>query len=154
MWNVLAIILHLLAINVWVGGTFFTVVILNRATDSLEPKDRHRLMRAILRRFFFWVWMAVLILLGSGVWMIYNVFGGLDTAPLYVVWMMGIAILMMSVFLLTFFGPWRQYQQAIAHEDMSSSQRHLGQIRLLSKINMGFGICVLLVIGGGPRFLV
>ena len=98
MWYAFAIILHLLAINVWVGGTFFSVVVLNRAIACLEPSQRNNLMKIVLQRFFFCIWIAMFILLGSGGWLIYSVFGGLDTLPLYVVLMMVVGLLMMIVF--------------------------------------------------------
>jgi uncharacterized membrane protein len=153
MLNALSIILHLLAINVWVGGTFFTVVILPHAAASLEPAERHPFMRIVLKRFFFWVWLAMMILISTGGWMIYRVFGGIINAPLYVVLMMSITLLMVCVFLLIYFGSYRLYVQSLKQENLSDSERHLDYISLLSKINMALGICVVLVIGGGPHFL-
>jgi uncharacterized membrane protein len=35
MNNAIAIILHLLAINIWIGGTFYSVTILPRAVAGL-----------------------------------------------------------------------------------------------------------------------
>jgi len=153
MLNALSIILHLLAINVWVGGTFFTVVILPHAAASLEPAERHPFMRILFKRFFFWVWLAMMILISTGGWMIYRVFGGIINAPLYVVLMMSITLLMVCVFLLIYFGSYRLYVQSLKQENLSNSERHLDYISLLSKINMALGICVVLVIGGGPHFL-
>lgn len=153
MLNALSIILHLLAINVWVGGTFFTVVILPHAAASLEPAERHPFMRIVFKRFFFWVWLAMMILISTGGWMIYRVFGGIINAPLYVVLMMSITLLMGCVFLLIYFGSYRLYVQSLKQENLSDSERHLDYISLLSKINMALGICVVLVIGGGPHFL-
>jgi uncharacterized membrane protein len=153
MLNALSIILHLLAINVWVGGTFFTVVILPHAAASLEPAERHPFMRIVFKRFFFWVWLAMMILISTGGWMIYRVFGGIINAPLYVVLMMSITLLMVCVFLLIYFGSYRLYVQSLKQENLSDSERHLDYISLLSKINMALGICVVLVIGGGPHFL-
>jgi uncharacterized membrane protein len=153
MLNALSIILHLLAINVWVGGTFFTVVILPHAAASLEPAERHPFMRIVFKRFFFWVWLAMMILISTGGWMIYRMFGGIINAPLYVVLMMSITLLMVCVFLLIYFGSYRLYVQSLKQENLSDSERHLDYISLLSKINMALGICVVLVIGGGPHFL-
>ena len=154
MLYALAIILHLLAINVWVGGTFFIVVILPRAAASLEPVERHAFMRIVFKRFFFWVWLAMMILISTGGAMTYDLFDGIVDAPPYVVLMMSIALVMGCVFLLNYFGPYRLYVQSLKQENLSASERHLDSIRLLSKINMALGICVLLVIGGGPHFLI
>ena len=42
MSNAIAIILHLLAINVWIGGTFFSVMVLPHALTALTPAEKHR----------------------------------------------------------------------------------------------------------------
>lgn len=153
MFYGLAIILHLLAINIWVGGTFFTVVILPRATAIMTPDERHVFMSKIFKQFFFWVWLALVLLLSTGGLMTYQAFGGLIQAPVYVVLMMGTALLMMCVFLIIFFGPYHSYLQSISNEDWSQCEKHFGHIRLLSKINMVFGICIVMVIGVGPHLL-
>jgi uncharacterized membrane protein YqhA len=66
---------------------------------------------------------------------------------------MSITLLMGCVFLLIYFGSYRLYVQSLKQENLSDSERHLYYISLLSKINMALGICVVLVIGGGPHFL-
>ena len=154
MTHAFAIILHLLAINIWIGGTFFSVVILPRAVASLESPAQYQLMHLLLQRFFFWVWLAMLILLSSGGWMIYSMFGGLVIVPRYVLVMMSIALLMMVVFLVIFFGPYHRFQQAYQLLNLSDCQHQLSHIRLLSRVNMVLGVCVVVVIGGGPFFLV
>ena len=153
MTNAIAIILHLLAINIWIGGTFFTVMVLPRAMASLETSQQLRLMQEALRRFFLWVWLAVLILAGSGGWMIARVFGGLANAPRHVIVMVVLALGMMAAFALIFFGPYQRFQQAQQRQDPQGSQLCLAQICLLSKINVGLGIGVVVVIGAGPYFL-
>lgn len=154
MGHAFAIILHLLAINIWIGGTFFSVVILPRAVASLGAPAQHQLMHILLKRFFFWVWVSMIILLSSGGWMIYSLFGGLMIVPRYVLVMMSIALLMMVVFLLIFFGPYRRYQKAWQVQNLTDCTQQLLQIRLLSRINMALGLCVVVAIGGGPFFLV
>jgi uncharacterized membrane protein len=154
MWNALAIILHLLAINLWIGGTFFSVVILGRATRDLAADIRYPLMHSILRQFFYWVWPVMLVLVGSGGWLVFSLFGNLEHVPLYVRLMISIALLMVSVFCVLFFGPYRRYQQVVGEGDFSAAQYYLGWIRRLSKLNMVLGICVLLAIGSGPHLLI
>lgn len=108
----------------------------------------------LLKRFFQWIWLAILVLLVSDGWMIYNIFGGIAYTPIYVVIMMAIALMMIVVFLWIFYRPYRYYQQAYQLQDISACQQQLASIRLLAKLNMGLGFCVVLVIGGGPHFLV
>ena len=151
MSSAIAIILHLLAINIWVGGTFFSVVVLRHAVLHLEPEQQTRLMQWLLPRFFFWVWIAILVLLGSGGWMVYQTFGGLGTSPLYILVMLGFGVTMMLNFTLIFFEPYQHYKKAIAQHDINEAQRQLAMIGNLSKINMVLGICVVVAIGLGPH---
>lgn len=149
MSNAVAVVLHLFAINVWVGGTLFCVVILDYAAARLEPVRQHALMHSVFRRFFSLVWFAMPVLLLSGSWMIYGMYSGLGRAPVYIVLMMAIGLLMMMIFIVTFFGPYRQYKKSVQDGEASASQAHLARIRLLGWINVVLGACVLVIIGGG-----
>lgn len=62
--------LHLLSIVVWVGGMIFSHFFLRPAVSSLEPAVRLTLMRDVLGRFFQTVFVASLLTLVSGVWML------------------------------------------------------------------------------------
>jgi uncharacterized membrane protein len=151
--NTFAIILHLLGINIWIGGTFFSVVVLPRALASLPLEEQHRILRRILRQFFFWVWLAMGLVIASGGWMVVNVFGQLQSLPSYVIAMITIAVTMMVVFVWMYFRPYQRYRQCYQAEDLSACQRQLKRIRLMSKINMLLGISVLVVIGTGLYFM-
>ncbi len=70
MLDALAIILHLMAINVWVGGMFFVVVVLGKVMTSVHEPEQQALWCKIMSRFFFWVWLAVITLLCTGIGMI------------------------------------------------------------------------------------
>ena len=153
MSSAIAIILHLLAINIWVGGTFFSVVVLRHAVLHLEPEQQTCLMQSLLPRFFFWVWVAILVLLSTGGWMVYKTFGGIGTAPLYILLMLGFGITMMLNFVLIYFEPYQHYKKAIAQDHMSEAERHLRMIGNLSKLNIVLGICVVIAIGAGPHVL-
>ena len=61
---------HVLSIIVWIGGMVFAHFFLRPAAQSLEPPQRVRLMHDVLQRFFAAVGVAVLVVLGSGLWMI------------------------------------------------------------------------------------
>jgi hypothetical protein len=80
----LALALHILGAVVWVGGMFAIYVCLRPALGTLEPPQRLRLMRVTFQKFFPWVWIAILLLLASGYWMVFTVFGGFAGARLHV----------------------------------------------------------------------
>ena len=71
-----AVALAIFGAVVWVGGMFAIYVCLRPALGTLEPPQRLRLMRVTFRKFFAWVWMAILLLLVSGYWMLFTTFGG------------------------------------------------------------------------------
>lgn len=153
MLNAIALILHLVAINVWVGGTFFAIVILGRAIKNISAAQQLVLWQLVLQRFFNWAWIAVFILLISGTWMVYSIYGGFDTIPVYIMLMGLIALLMISVFIYIYFFPYRQYKLLVQMNDIDSCIRKLAVIRFAGIINMILGLCVVVVIGSGPYLL-
>ena len=150
MLNAIALILHLVAINVWVGGTFFAIVILGRAIKYMATAQQLLLWQLVLERFFTWAWVAVFILLTSGTWMVYSIYGGFDTIPVYIMLMGLIALLMISVFIYIYFFPYQQYKLLVQTNDVDSCIQKLAVIRFAGTINMILGLCVVVVIGSGP----
>lgn len=146
--------LHLLSAVVWVGGMFFAYMALRPvAASQLEPPMRLSLWVGVFSKFFPWVWVSILLLLGTGYWMLFNVFGGMSTAPLYVHIMNGAGIVMMLIYLHIFFAPFRRLKQAVAIADWPAGASKLAQIRLLVGINTILGLFVI-AIGGAGRYLV
>lgn len=150
----IALTLHLIAINVWVGGMFFVVVVMSRVIATLEPHQQLIIWHKVLARFFKLVWLAMVVLFISGFWMINGIYGGLGNAPLYILIMGLLALLMMTVFIITFFVPYQHFNQAIQTQDFETCQLKLETVRLLGKVNMVIGLCVVIVIGVGPHYLV
>jgi uncharacterized membrane protein len=97
--------------------------------------------------------MAVIILLGSGGWMVFSLFHSITHVPLYVILMMGLAMLMVVVFVALYYHPWRKCKNSVSIRDWSACSMQLSRIRLLSKINMGLGIRIVLIIGAGLHYL-
>ncbi len=152
MNNAIAIIIHLLAINIWIGGTFYSVIILPRAVAALPPVQQHQILISAFSLFFAFVWLAIVMLLASGSWMVINIFGGFSTIPLYVTMMMSITLLMVAVFSGIYFGPFKKLKKSL--DDIPAQHRYLAVIRRLSQVNMVLGIGIVIVIGGGPHFFV
>ena len=82
--TVVALALHIFGAVVWVGGMFAIYVCLRPALGMLEPPQRLRLMRVTFEKFFPWVWLAILLLLASGYWMLFTTFGGFTAASPYI----------------------------------------------------------------------
>ena len=79
-----ALALHIFGAVVWVGGMFAIYVCLRPALGALEPPQRLRLMRVTFGKFFPWVWLAILLLLASGYWMLFTTCGGFAAASPYI----------------------------------------------------------------------
>ena len=153
MFNAIAIILHLIAINVWVGGMFFLVMVLGRAISTLEQAQQLAVWDRVLKSFFFWVWLAVLTLLSSGIGMLVYRFHDFINAPAYVLVMACLGVLMMLVFLLMYFIFYQKFKRSIQNQAVELAIDHLRVIRILGFVNMVLGLCVVIAIGGGPYIL-
>lgn len=149
----IALLLHVLAAVVWVGGMFFAYVVLRPvAATQLEPPARLSLWAGVFARFFPWVFVAIALLLLTGFWMVMSFYGGFAAVGLYIQLMTWIGIFMMLLFLHVYFAPFRRLRQAVAAEDWQEGGRRLAQIRLLVGINLVLGLLVVAIASGG-RYL-
>jgi len=113
----IAIALHLLAAVIWVGGMFLAWVVLRPvAAGLLDPPQRLTLWARVFQRFFPWVWAAVAVLLGTGLWMLFAVFGGMAAVRWHVHLMLAIGLAMMAIFVYLWFGPFLLLHAAVVAE--------------------------------------
>ena len=141
-----ALALHIFGAVVWVGGMFAIYVCLRPALGMLEPPQRLRLMRVTFEKFFPWVWLAILLLLASGYWMLFTTFGGFAAASPYIHLMQ-----MIALFVWLFHGPWLAFKRAVDVEDWLSAGTSLNRIRQIIRVNLPLGL-VVVVIGGSGRY--
>jgi len=144
--TVVALALHIFGAVVWVGGMFAIYVCLRPALGMLEPPQRLRLMRVTFEKFFPWVWLAILLLLASGYWMLFTTFGGFAAASPYIHLMQ-----MIALFVWLFHGPWLAFKRAVDVEDWPSAGTSLNRIRQIIRVNLPLGL-VVVVIGGSGRY--
>ncbi len=153
MTNSVILALHLLSAVIWVGGMFFAYMALRPvAASQLEPPARLRLWAGVFSRFFPWVWIGIVLLLTTGYWMLFKLFGGMGGAPLYIHIMNGLGIIMILIYMHVFFAPFRRLKQAVAIEDWPTGGAKLAQIRVLVGINLSLGLIVVAIASGG-RYL-
>lgn len=151
--HAIAIALHLLSAVIWVGGMFFAHQALRPvAAALLEPPQRLPLWVGTLGRFFVWVWLAVLLLLVTGYWMAWNMFGGFAAFPLYVNLMQGIGLLMMLLYFHVYFAPYQGLRRDVAAKDWPAAALQLARIRRIVGINVILGLTVVCVAAAG-RYL-
>ncbi|SDO27290.1 Uncharacterized membrane protein [Halomonas shengliensis] len=149
----LAITLHVLAAILWVGGMFFAWMVLRPvAASQLAPPQRLTLWHGVFERFFPWVWAAVAVLLGSGLWMLFAVFGGMAGARWHIHLMLALGLAMMAIYLHLWFAPWQRLRRAVAAEAWPEGGRQLATIRRLVGINLLLGLLTSAIAAGG-RYL-
>jgi uncharacterized membrane protein len=147
----IALILHIFAAVVWVGGMFFALLVLRPASGLLDPGPRLALWSGVLGRFFAWVIAAIALLLVSGYAMIFGVYAGFRGIGLHIHIMQGLGIIMMLLFFHLYFAPWRRFQAALARGDQPAAARQLDQIRWIVTINPILGL-VTVAVGSSGRY--
>ena len=149
----LLLALHLLAAVIWVGGMFFAHQVLRPvAAGQLEPPQRLKLWDGVFRRFFPWVWVAVILLLGTGYGMVFSVFGGFANVGVHVHIMQALGIIMVLIYMHLFFAPFKRLKNAVIIEDWPAAGAQLNQIRRMVGINLVIGLIVV-VVGSAGRYL-
>lgn len=144
-----AISIHALAAVIWVGGMFFAYVALRPASGSLDPAVRLPLWVGTLQRFFLWVWISLIALLGTGYWMASGYFGGMANLSMNVNIMQALAWVMILLFLHARFAPYRRLKKLTEAGDYAGAAKQLNQIRILVGINLILGLIVVVVASGG-----
>ena len=150
----LSISLHVLAAILWVGGMFFAHMILRpSAVLVLEPPLRLDLWIQVFKRFFFWVWISIFVILATGYWMVFGFYGGFSGLPIHIHIMHGSGILMVLIYLHVFFSPYRKLRHAVIIKDYPEGAKRLGQIRTLVGINILLGLATAAVGASGRYFI-
>ena len=93
------------------------------------------------------------MILATGFWMIFAVYGGMAAVGLYVHAMLGLGIVMMLIFFHVYFAPFARLKRAVAAEDWPAGGKALSQIRVLVGINTTIGM-ITIAIGAGGRYMV
>jgi uncharacterized membrane protein len=151
--NALVYVLHLLCAVIWVGGMFFAWMILRpAAVDMLQAPARLGLWNDVLPRFFRWVWLAVLVLPITGFGMLHLRQQGIETAPQYIQVMIGLYLVMLSLFLRIQLLLLPGLKQAVASEDWPQGGAVLGKIRRLVGINLLIGMLLVSLAGSRLTF--
>lgn len=144
-----ALILHLLAVVIWIGGMFFAYNILRPACAEMATPVRLRLWMASLRGFFKWVWIAAIVLPTSGIALMLKMYGGMGAAPWPMHAMLAIGMLMIVLFVIAFFGPWRSLQRGVLHTDWPAADSGLKGVRIIVAMNLHLGLLTIALAAAG-----
>ncbi|HYA66153.1 MAG TPA: CopD family protein [Burkholderiaceae bacterium] len=144
----LLLLLHVIAVVVWVGGMFFAHQCLRPvAVRLLAPPERLQLWRGVFARFFPWVWVAVVLIPASGLTIITTI--GWSAAPLRWHLMMLSGLVMIVIFLVVFFLPYRTLRRAVTAQDWPTGASALAWIRRLVGWNVLLGLATIAVATAG-----
>ena len=144
------ILLHLLAVVVWVGGMIFALLCLRpAAADTLLPPQRIPLMHAALRRFFSIVVLAIAVLLATGGAMIVAV--GLKNMPVHWMWMIGLGAAMITIFFHIRAAALARLGACVKAQDWPGAARHLEKIRFGVTLNLAIGLSIVAIMKLGSR---
>jgi uncharacterized membrane protein len=147
----IGLIIHSLLAVIWVGGMFFAYVILRPSLGEFDPPARLALWRGVFKRFFPWVWMAVLGLLATGYYMLFYGFGGFAGAGLHVHIMHLTGLIMAALFVYLYYVPWPAYRQTADKEDYPTAATHLATIRKIVGANLALGLLTV-AMGASGRY--
>ena len=151
----LMVFLHVLAAVVWVGGMFLIhFAVRPVAVAQLPPAQRLPLLAEILGRFFNWVTASVLLVLATGVAMIFGIgaaagamaagkgaFGeGMRLAHGSVHVMFAIGIAMSLIFAFIRLVPYPRFRRALAARQLPAAAANLDLVRRLVATNLVLGI--------------
>jgi uncharacterized membrane protein len=141
--------LHQLAGTVWIGGMFFSHFALRPTLKStLEVQARVAVALGVFRRFFAWVWAAIITLWASGFWIGIVAYG--HNVALHVHIMMAIALVMTLIFIYIFVAPYRRMRIAAGYENWRWAGAEASRVRQWMAVNLALGIATMLVASVGP----
>jgi len=138
----LALALHAIAAVIWVGGMFFAYACLRPTIAILDPQLRLRIWSGALSRFFRWVFPAIVVILVTGLWMVFGHFHGITRVGTDVHLMITFGVVMMLLALHAYFAPYKRLKRNIAHSNWTEAVRQVGQIRWIVLINLALGLAV------------
>ena len=145
----IAIAIHAIGATVWVGGMFFAYIVLRPSLGAFEPQQRITLWSDVFSHFFIWVWIAVIALPVSGYVLVFKYFGGFGSAGVHVHIMHMLGLVMIGLFLLLYFAPYRHFRDGVTAKDWASAARHLNNIRRIVGINTILGLITVIVGASG-----
>ena len=139
-------LMHLLSVLVWVGGMFFAYMVLRpSAAEVLQPPQRLPLWNDVFRRFFIWVWIAILLIFASGLAMIYQ-FGGMQQVPKYVHIMLMLGTIMTVIFAYVYFVAYAKFKLSVNAADWPKSATNLATIRKIVGTNLLIGVLIMVIV--------
>jgi uncharacterized membrane protein len=129
--------LHVLGAVIWVGGMFFTTLIMRPALADLDTPRRVDVYRAAFHRFFRLVWLIMPMMLVTGYLMLFGEYGGFALADWNVHLMHMLGLAMAALFVAIWFGPYQRFR--------GGQGRAMAVIRPMIFANMILGLVTVVI---------
>ena len=145
--------LHVLAALIWVGGMFFSWMVLRpAAVGSLQAPERLTLWLDVFGRFFKWVWACVIVLPITGIGLLHLGMNGFHNMPRHVQIMAGLFLVMFALFLRIQLLQLPLLRRSVELQDWPAGADALSKIRRLVGFNLLFGLLLVTVAAARLQF--
>ncbi|MEO8185741.1 MAG: CopD family protein [Burkholderiaceae bacterium] len=136
---------HVLSVVVWVGGMFVLHFAVRPSAARLqEPSVRLTFLSSTLGRFMSWAALAIVVLLASGLAMIW-IGGGFRNAHLSVHLMLAVGLVMMLLYLHIRVAPFKRMRRAVMASDWAAAAANLDTVRKMVLINLALGFITIAI---------
>ena len=142
---IVALPLHILAIVVWLGGLFCMSVMVSPAGRDLDATAIAFHWQRVLARFFTWAWIALLLIVATGIALVQYRFGGFSHMPALHRANTAIGVPAIALFVYVFLIPWQRYRRSIVKSEWSLAGRILGHVRIVLAAILVLGIAASVV---------
>lgn len=153
IWGVIARAVHIVAVVAWIGGVFFVTTVLLPALKQRPEGNWPQEFEAIERRFAPQARIAVLLVLLSGLYMLYsyNLWGLLADARY---WWMHLMMCVWLIFALLLFVIEPLFHRAISHRAASDPQSALKRILRMHQFLLLLSLAAVFAAAAGTHGLV
>lgn len=141
---------HVFFAIIWVGGMFFAYWILRPALEHLALPERIPLWIGVLKNFFSWVWVIVILQPVTGYWMVFHEIGGFHRAGLHVIVMHALGWVMIFIFLYMYFFMFSRMKRMAREELYPEAGLYMKKVKKMVSINLVLGIVVSILAAVGP----
>ena len=138
------IFLHLVGVIVWIGGMFFMLHCLRPSLEAIDGPQRPKLMLAVQGKFFKMVTVALVLIWGSGLAMLFTaISNGLKPWPVGWHVMITLALVMTLIFFYIRFALFAKAKLAFAAASPGELSPIMEKIRQAVMVNMVLGFVVI-----------
>jgi uncharacterized membrane protein len=145
--------IHTLAVIMWLGGLFLLCVSVYPTVRQLDSATALSLWHRVLSRFFIWAWISMLLILVSGIAMIFLTFGGFSGVPSIHRWNMLLGIPAIVLFGYLYFVPWRHFRDAMSNHDRLTAEKNIRRTRTILVIILVLGVAASVVSVAGRYYI-